>query len=132
MDVAISSRFCRNNNNDDNDQTVVPVISQYIISYATALLHWAERELSMDADDDDDYSIVGAMKRLVWMAWALSLSRMPRWMDGMGRLAAAAIGRIPSGIPLTVATVAQTSIALPYALGRVEDFFMWAASSKVK
>lgn len=47
---------------------------------------------------------------------------------------AASIGRVPCGVwtkmSLTMVTVAQTSVAIPYALGRVEDFFMSAARRK--
>ncbi len=47
---------------------------------------------------------------------------------------AASIGRVPGGVwakmSLTMVTVAQTSVAIPYALGRVEDFFMLAAHRK--
>jgi len=34
------------------------------------------------------------------------------------------------GVLLTIVTVAQTSIALPYALGWVEDFLVWAPRGK--
>ncbi|KAL3783810.1 hypothetical protein ACHAW5_003206 [Stephanodiscus triporus] len=108
---------------------VVPVVSQFIIEYATALLSWMAREFSKDVDDDS-YS----MQSLLWRAWRLFLSCVSRWTDGMEGAIATATDMIPSsvwrGMPLTMATAAQTSIALPYILGRVEDFFMWAAHRK--
>ena len=87
---------------------VVPVVSQCIIECGTA------------------------MQRSVLWAYEFFLSCMPRWMDGAG--GAAAIGRIPNGVwravPLTIITVAQTSIALPFALGRFEDFLVRATRGK--
>lgn len=104
------------------------MISQYVIGHSAAVLHWTRRELSTDVDDDDPL-VVGATKRLIWMAWALILSHIPRWMVRTGGYASVAMGMIPSGMPLTIATVAQTSVAVPYALGRVEEFFKWAAAN---
>ena len=52
-------------------------------------------------------------------------------MDRVGGAIWAAFGKVPKGVcksmPFTMLTLAQTSIALPYALNRVEDFFRRAA-----
>lgn len=53
----------------------------------------------------------------------------------MGGSIYVAFGRVPKGVwksmPFTMLTLAQTSIALPYALNRVEDFFRRVAHSDV-
>mmetsp|Transcript_13738 Transcript_13738/g.29905 ORF Transcript_13738/g.29905 Transcript_13738/m.29905 type:complete len:152 (+) Transcript_13738:81-536(+) len=104
---------------------IVPIITQYIIKY-TSLLYWISHEFWKDIDDDLD-----PLQRLLWKLWALFLYLTPQAMDNVGALVWIAFSKVPKGflksMPFTMLTLAQTSIALPYALNRVEDFFMRAA-----
>ena len=109
--------------------TVVPIISQYIIKYTT-LLYWIAHEFWKDIDDDLD-----PIQRLLWKVWAKFLYMTPEWIDRIGALVWMAFCKVPKGVwksmPFTFLTVAQTSVALPYALNRVEDFFRRVARSDV-
>ena len=108
---------------------VVPVISQYIIKYTT-LFFWIAHEFWKDIDDDLD-----PLQRLLWKSWDLFLYFTPQFLDSTGEFICVTFSKVPKGVwksmPFTMLTVAQTSIALPYALNRVEDFFRWAAHSDV-
>mmetsp|Transcript_39190 Transcript_39190/g.71784 ORF Transcript_39190/g.71784 Transcript_39190/m.71784 type:complete len:475 (-) Transcript_39190:117-1541(-) len=108
---------------------IVPVISQYIIKF-TILLYWIAHEFWKDIDDDLD-----PIQRLLWKIWAKFLYMTPAWIDRIGALVWMAFCKVPKGVwksmPFTFLTVAQTSVALPYALNRVEDFFRRVAHSDV-
>ena len=104
----------------------MPVISQYIIKYTTLFL-WIAHEFWKDIDDDLD-----PLQRLLWKLWDLFLFFTPHFLDSTGEIIYVTLSKVPwKSMPLTLLTVAQTSIALPYALNRVEDFFRWAAQSDV-
>lgn len=100
---------------------IVPFISQY-----TVLLCGIVHEFWKDIDDDLD-----PLQRMLWRLWAAFLSLTPGWIDGMGKLVSMAFGKIPEGVwkgmPTTILTLAQTSVVVPYALNRVEDFFLGKA-----
>jgi len=108
---------------------IVPLVTQYIIKYST-LLYWISHEFWKDIDDNLD-----PIQRLLWKIWAIFLYFTPRAIDNMGSLVVMAFGKVPKGVlksmPYTILTLGQTSIALPYALNRVEDFFRRAALSDV-
>mmetsp|Transcript_35285 Transcript_35285/g.85094 ORF Transcript_35285/g.85094 Transcript_35285/m.85094 type:complete len:506 (+) Transcript_35285:116-1633(+) len=108
---------------------IVPVISQYIINYAK-LVYWIAHEFWKDIDDDLD-----PLQRLLWKLWSLFLYLVPFRLEEITTgVRAALFDKVPSGVwksaPFTILTLAQTSVALPYALNRVEDFFWRAAVSR--
>ena len=109
--------------------TVVPVISQYIIKYTT-LLHWIVHEFGKDVDDELD-----PIQQLLWKTWALFLCITPHWMDRVGALVWLGASTVPKGMwesmPFTILILAQTSVALPFALNWMEDFFRRVAHSDV-
>lgn len=100
---------------------IVPVVTQYIIKY-TLLLCWIAHEFWKDIDDDLD-----PIQRLLWKVWDLFLYITPRQLDRSGELICILFAKIPGGVwktmPYTIITVAQTSVVLPLALNRVENFF---------
>lgn len=108
---------------------IVPAITQYIINY-TNTFYWISHEFWKDVDDDLD-----PLQRLLWKLWALFLYLTPQALDNVGALVLVAFSKVPKGVlksmPFTILTLAQTSIALPYALNRVEGFFRRVAQSDV-
>jgi len=106
---------------------IVPVISQYIIRYSI-LFYTIAHEFWKDIDDELD-----PIQRLLWKLWALFLRITPTQLDRIVAFAWHALCKVPNSIwksmPFTMLTVAQTSIALPYALTHVEGFFRRAAHS---
>jgi len=108
---------------------IVPVISQYIIEYATSF-YWMAHEFWKGINDGIDPIELQLRK-----AWALLLYLTPWWMDAMGEFLWTSLCRVPKGVwrsvPLTMLTLAQTSVALPFAIHRVEDFFLRAARKDV-
>lgn len=107
--------------------TVVPVISQYLLQYLAAL-HRLAHDFWKDIDDELD-----PLERLLERCWASFLVLTPEWADAAGALVRACLGRVPrkawTGALFTLLTLAQTSVALPFVLRRVEDFFRRAAHS---
>ena len=103
----------------------MPVISQYIIKF-----YWLAHESWKDIDDELD-----PIQRQLWKIWGFFLIITPRWIDRIGALAWSGVNKVPSGvwksIPFTFLTLAQTSVALPYVLNHVEDFFRRVAHSDV-
>jgi len=109
---------------------IVPIISQYIIKYTT-LLYFIAHEFWKDIDDELD-----PLQRFLWNLWgAFTLHVMPSWLDRVLACIATAFQKVPKGIwksmPYTFLTLAQTSVALPYALNKVEEFFRRVAHKDV-
>ena len=103
----------------------MPVISQHVVRRATALA-WMAHEAYRDIDDDLD-----PLQRLLWSLWLLFLSHTPDWMDQVGSTVYGGLCKVPyRSMALTALTVAQTSIALPVALNKVEDLARYAARSE--
>jgi hypothetical protein len=90
---------------------LVPVTTKHIIKYTTLFL-FALREFWKDIDDDLD-----PLQRLLWKLWESWLYYSPEALD--------------QSMPPVMLTVAQTSVALPWALNHVEDFFRRAAHGLV-
>eukprot|EP01082_Thalassiosira_pseudonana_P006783 g15042.t1 g15042 contig21:430537-432225(+) len=107
---------------------IVPVISQYIIQYTQLSFHIAH-EFWKDIDDNLD-----PIQRLLWKLWLLFLQFTPDWLDRIGCTCWTILSMVPLGVwkslPLTMLTLVQTSIALPYALTRVEDYFRRVAHTR--
>lgn len=86
------------------------------------MMYWAVMEVWKDIDEELD-----PLHRLLLKLWALFLWYTPWWMDRMGESAWSVLCKVPVGVwksmPYTILTLAQTSIALPYVLRHVEDFF---------
>jgi len=108
---------------------IVPVITQYIVTYTTSL-YWVLHEFWKDIDDELD-----PIERLLLKLWTAFLVVTPHWMDEIGAFVWWGVDKIPKGVwksmPFTFLTLAQTSVALPYVLNHVEDFFRQAAHSDV-
>lgn len=109
---------------------VVPLVTRNVIKHIT-LLYTIAHEFWKDIDDDLD-----PLQRLLWKLWRVFLDVTPQWMDAVVEAAWDAFCKIPSGVwktmPYTILTIAQTSVLLPLALNKVENFFRWAAHSDAK
>ena len=101
---------------------IVPVTTKHIINYTTLFLY-AVHEFWKDIDDDLD-----PLQRLLWKLWELVLYYSPEQLDQLGAIVWLIISKIPwKSMPPIMLTVAQVSVALPYVLNHVEDFFRRAA-----
>ena len=105
---------------------IVPVTTKYILNYATLFL-FAVHNFWKDIDDDLD-----PLQRLLWKVWDIFLYYSPEKLDQVGLIAWMIISKIPwKSMPPIILTVGQVSVALPYVLNHVEDFFRRAAHSIV-
>jgi hypothetical protein len=105
---------------------LVPVTTKHIIKYTTLFL-FALREFWKDIDDDLD-----PLQRLLWKLWESWLYYSPEALDQVGAICWLIFCKIPwKSMPPVMLTVAQTSVALPWALNHVEDFFRRAAHGLV-
>mmetsp|Transcript_21536 Transcript_21536/g.36744 ORF Transcript_21536/g.36744 Transcript_21536/m.36744 type:complete len:306 (-) Transcript_21536:1643-2560(-) len=105
---------------------LVPVTTKYILQYTTLFL-LAMHEFWKDVDDDLD-----PVQRLLWKLWESWLYYSPEALDQVGALCWLILCKIPfKSMPPVMLTVAQTSVALPWVLNHVEDFFRRAAHSLV-
>lgn len=105
---------------------IVPVTTKYILNYATLFL-FAVHNFWKDIDDDLD-----PLQRLLWKVWEIFLFYTPEKLDQAGLIAWMIISKIPwKSMPPIILTVGQVSVALPYVLNHVEDFFRRAAHSLV-
>lgn len=105
---------------------LVPLTTKYILQYTTLFL-WAVHEFWKDIDDDLD-----PLQRLLWNLWESWLYYSPAALDEVGAGCWLVFCKIPwKSMPPIMVTVAQTSVALPWALNHVEDFFRRAAHSLV-
>lgn len=105
---------------------LVPLISTCVIKY-TVMLYSMLHESTKNSHDNLD-----PMQRLLCKLWAAFLYATPQSIDKINGLAWNAVPKeILKHMPFTILTFAQTSIALPYLLDIVEDFFMQEAEIKV-
>jgi len=105
---------------------LVPLTTKYILQYTTLFL-LAVHEIWKDIDDDLD-----PLQRLLWNLWESWLYYSPVALDEVGAVCWLVFCKIPwKSMPPIMLTVAQTSVALPWALNHVEDFFRRAAHSLV-
>mmetsp|Transcript_8015 Transcript_8015/g.14876 ORF Transcript_8015/g.14876 Transcript_8015/m.14876 type:complete len:534 (-) Transcript_8015:337-1938(-) len=108
---------------------IVPLVSQYVIHYSK-IIYSISHDFWKNIDDDID-----PLQRLFYKLWSYFLHLTPEWMDDIGRSLWNAADKIPKGIwksmPMTILTVGQTSVLLPFALSRVEEFFRGLAYGNV-
>jgi hypothetical protein len=101
---------------------LVPMTTKHIIRYTTLFLY-ALHEFWKDIDDELD-----PLQRLLWKLWESWLVYSPEALDQVGAIGWWVVCKIPwKSMPPVMLTVAQTSVALPWALNHVEDFFRRAA-----
>ena len=105
---------------------LVPITTKYILQFTTLFLV-VVHEFWKDIDDDLD-----PLQRLLWKLWAIWLHYSPEALDQVGAICWLVFCKIPwKSMPPVLLTLAQTSVALPWALNHVEDFFRRAAYSLV-
>ena len=105
---------------------LVPITTKYILQFTTLFL-LVVHEFWKDIDDDLD-----PLQRLLWKLWAIWLDYSPEALDQVGSFCWLIFCKIPwKSMPPVLLTLAQTSVALPWALNHVEDFFRRAAYSLV-
>ena len=105
---------------------LVPITTKHVIKYTTLFFH-AMHEFWKDIDDDLD-----PVQRLLWKLWESWLYYSPEALDQVGAICWLVFNKIPwMSMPPIMLTVAQTSVALPWVLTHVEDFFRRAAHSLV-
>lgn len=107
---------------------IVPVISKYVID-CSIIVYGMMHDFYVDVDDD-----LNPIQNLLWNFWFLFLWLTPEGMDRVGAFIYWSLCQIPKGVwrsvPFTVLTLAQTSIALPWALEHVEGFFKEVAHGR--